>query len=186
MNATDPTGMACNSERTECWSDNFIEGKSRARGEYTPKDAQAVYDARASFKEPAGREQLEPTGVINASGAVEVQTATDGTGPGRWDSADSQNATFTIRASDRAGVHGHTGGTIADDPSENRGYGDTMSLEAGKPMYTVEGDRVGVHDAPGGHLRFKMTSGVMTKEEAEKIDENLQKQQRKFQSPKPK
>src|SRR3546814_9001978 len=50
-------------------------------------------------------------------------------------------ARFSLGAAD-SGVHGHLGGTMTDDPPSNGGYGDTQSLTQGKPMYTVEGNRV--------------------------------------------
>ena len=50
-------------------------------------------------------------------------------------------------------------------------------------MYTVARNRVGVHDAPGGQLRFQMLRGSMSASEARAIQNNLNKQQMIFLNP---
>jgi hypothetical protein len=50
-------------------------------------------------------------------------------------------------------------------------------------MYTVAGNRLGVHDAPGGHLGFTMTHGAMTGPEAQQTLTNLNNEQRLFERP---
>src|SRR3546814_15990358 len=69
---------------------------------------------------------------------------------------------------------------MTDDPPSNGGYGDTQSLTQGKPMYTVEGNRVGVHDSPRGVMRFEMVRGKMTPKEAKAIQKNLNEAQKRF------
>jgi hypothetical protein len=56
----------------------------------------------------------------------------------------------------------------------------TQSLKLGVPTYTVEGSRVGVHDAPNGQLRFLMIKGVMTPTEMIKMQTNLNIEQALF------
>src|SRR3546814_7205371 len=69
---------------------------------------------------------------------------------------------------------------MTDDPPSNGGYGDTQSLTQGKPMYTVEGNRVGVHDSPRGVMRFEMVRGKMTPKEAKAIKKNLNEAKKRF------
>ncbi len=71
-----------------------------------------------------------------------------------------------------------------DDPPSNGGYGDTEALKFDKPMYTVERNRVGVHDAPNGQLRFMMLKGSMSRTEASSIQRNLNASQALFLKPK--
>jgi hypothetical protein len=77
-------------------------------------------------------------------------------------------------------VHGHLGGKVTDEPGANKGYGDTQSLKLGVVTYTVEGQRVGLHDAPGGQLRFLMINGVMTPTEMIDMQRNLNREQELF------
>src|SRR3546814_7598876 len=88
----------------------------------------------------------EPT--VSVTGSTLTTTASKAGSTSTGDTA-----RFSLGAAD-SGVHGHLGGTMTDDPPSNGGYGDTQSLTQGKPMYTVEGNRVGVPDSLRGVMRF--------------------------------
>src|SRR3546814_17592428 len=113
----------------------------------------AVVAARKQFRSPT-KKGGEPTGTVTGSAVTTTASKAGSTSTG-------DTARFSLGAAD-SGVHGHLGGTMTDDPPSNGGYGDTQSLTQGKPMYTVEGNRVGVHDSPRGVMRFEMVRGQMT------------------------
>ena len=176
LDRTDPTGMVCTQDRTSCTADTFNAAKATVNVTHDSKIDSAVVAARGDYQkavkggEPTGLAKVTPDGVKvtpTASKAGSTLTA--------------DTAKVNIKGAD-ALVHGHLGGAVTDEPSANKGYGDTQSLKAGIPTYTVEGARVGVHDAPGGQLRFEMISGAMTKEEASTIQSNLNREQRLFES----
>lgn len=176
INNTDPTGMECNSERTVCTADNKAALSIAPDVKYDAEEAQAVYESRRDFRRP--ERGGEPVGgVSTGEGAPQVDKfraeSTGETDTGR-------TATFSLQETHTAGVHGHLDGSVVDDPPSNGGYGDTQSLRGGRAMYTVEGNRVGVHDSPNGRLRFVMTHGRMTSAEARKIQANLNTAQGKF------
>lgn len=122
----------------------------------------------------------EPTGLGTSKG-TESGGGADVTSTSSRPGETSTAQTAAISANDVRGsdavIHGHLSGTVTDEPSANKGYGDTQSLKLGVPTYTVEGSRVGVHDAPNGQLRFQMVKGVMTPDEMIKMQQNLNREQ---------
>jgi hypothetical protein len=89
-----------------------------------------------------------------------------------------------LPAGSSAGDHGHLEQddhtrTIADRPHENSGWGDASTMKGSnpKPDYTTAGNRLGVHDAPDGHLHFQMIKGQMTREEASQVNDALNVEQ---------
>ena len=175
LNGTDPMGLKCNRGRTSCSAANFDASRARVNVTRNSQVDTAVVAARGDYQR-ATKRGGEPTGLITITpnGVVVTPTASK---PGSTLTADT--AKFNLSGAD-AGVHGHLGGTVLDDLNAGAGYGDTQSLEQGKPMYTVEGNRVGVHDAPGGQLRFEMLNGRMTPDETRAIQRNLNEQQKLF------
>ncbi len=177
VNHTDPSGQKCNDDRTMCDSDTFVAGRGSVDVTHTSEQAQAVSAARRDYQrdidgnEPTGIVKNGPNGVV----AVPVNSLGQTTREGQSQAMDLSEGS--------AGVHGHLSGSVVDKPAENKGYGDTQSLKFGKPMFTVEGNRIGVHDAPGGHLRFVMTKGAMTEREAQQMQKNLDRQQLIFLKP---
>jgi hypothetical protein len=181
INRNDPSGERCNSELTTCTSDNYVAATARVNVTHQPGVDQAVITHARNYSRPTN-DGGEPTGVVRQgpSGALTVNRSRGETG----ETDDAATSTMRVgSASVRAGIHGHVGGEITDVPTANRGYGDTQSLEYGKPMYTVEHSRIGVHDAPQGHLRFEMIRGHMTRREATQTQRNLDSEQEIFQHP---
>jgi RHS repeat-associated protein len=189
-NHSDPSGTRCNSQLTVCTADTFVEGTSRARGVHTSEmDAAARRGAPQfrnnrleAFGSTAG--SSEPKGALVRQANGSLVAVRQGSGP----VSSGQVATGTIHAESRveAGIHGHLGGSVEDAPGlPPRGLGDADSLRptVGVPMYTVEGNRIGVHDAPGGQLRFEMIEGRMTRTEAAAIQRNLNAEQLRLQPP---
>jgi hypothetical protein len=119
----------------------------------------------------------EPTGTIRqtANGLQAVPQSSKGAQIG-----DAAIATLTFTDGDQAGIHGHLDNSMEDVPTANGGYGDTSSLPLGKPMFTVEGSRLGVHDAPNGQLRFQMIRGKLGRSEQRAIQRNLDREQQLF------
>jgi hypothetical protein len=145
-----------------------------------PAVDKAVDAAKGDYQNPNAKGG-EPTGVarLQPSG-VEVTPVASKSGT----TANADTGKFSLKGAE-AGVHGHLGGTIVDVPVANLGYGDSESLKYGKPQYTVEGNRVGVHIAPGGRLEFRMISGRMTPTEQREMQRNLNSEQLLFMTPKP-
>jgi RHS repeat-associated protein len=191
INATDPSGKRCNAERTSCTSDNYDPARARIDVRHTPSTDAAVASRARDFQSPARSDprsgvQTEPRAVLlrNADGSTSWRFTTSS---GRQTST-GDLARQTIPSNAITGVHGHLreaggGRTVVDTPLENRGWGDANSLGLTNPIpyYTVAGDRIGVHDAPDGQVRFEMTQGVMTEEEARQMQTNLNIQQRTLQ-----
>jgi RHS repeat-associated protein len=182
LDKTDPTGTECDKQGTTCTADTFKPNKATVDVKHETNMDTAVLAHAGDYQRPT-KQGGEPTGLGtgkgNESGGGGDVTPTDSR-PGETRTA--QTATLTekqVGASD-ALVHGHLGGTVIDEPTANHGYGDTQSLKYGVPTYTVEGRRVGVHDAPDGQLRFQMIKGVMTPKEMAKIQENLNTEQALF------
>ena len=179
LNATDPTGAVCDKAGTGCTSDNFDSAKATVDVKHETNMDAAVVAHAGDYQKPTPQGG-EPTGLgtskgLESGGGGDV-TRTNST-PGETSTA--QTAAISakdVRASD-ALVHGHLGGTVTDEPTANRGYGDTQSLKLGVPTYTVESNRVGVHDAPNGQLRFQMIKGVMTPAEMKTMQQNLNTEQ---------
>lgn len=143
---------------------------------YDPAEAQAVYNARNDFDSPANGG--EPTGGVRNG---ELGPAVDSIGSlSTSTTSTAQTAGFVLSDDYSAGVHGHLGGSVVDEPTANGGYGDTQSLTQGREMYTVENNRIGVHDSPQGVLRFTMTHGRMSPSEAQSIQRNLNTSQQLF------
>jgi RHS repeat-associated protein len=174
---TDPTGLECNQEGTSCTSNNYTAGRVPIDVSHDAKVDAAVIGARGQFAsatrqggEPTGRADVTASGVTVTSSASRAGTTTD-----------ADTATFSV-AGAAAAVHGHLSGSVTDVPGANKGYGDTQSLGLKTPIptYTVEGNRVGVHDAPNGQMRFEMVQGTMTKGEKKEIQKNLDREQRTF------
>jgi hypothetical protein len=176
MNRTDPTGMKCNEERTSCTAAPVESPKNRLKDvSHDSKVDNAVIAARRDYRKPVNGG--EPTGTATASSTGVTVTKK----PSPTDTTSTADtAKINIVGAD-AVVHGHLSGSVVDDPPSNGGYGDTQSLKAAIPTYTVEGTRVGVHDSPGGLLRFEMLSGTMTSEEAKSMQQNLDRAQEVFQ-----
>ena len=164
------TGKECNKERTSCTADKPLNSRASDVRHNTRTDS-AVVAARKDFQSPT-KKGGEPTGTVTGSTVTTTASKAGSTSTG-------DTATFSLGNAD-AGVHGHLGGAVTDDPPSNGGYGDTQSLTQGKPMYTVEGNRVGVHDSPGGVMRFEMVKGKMTPSEARAIEKNLNEAQNRF------
>lgn len=167
---TDPTGLECNKERTSCSANNALNSRAQDVRHNAQNDT-AVVAARKQYQSPT-KQGGEPTGTVTGSTVTSAASKA-----GQTSTADT--AKFSLGKAD-AGVHGHLGGKVTDVPKANGGYGDTQSLTQGKPMYTVEGNRVGVHDSPGGVMRFEMVSGKMTGSEANAIQRNLDEAQKRF------
>jgi RHS repeat-associated protein len=174
---TDPTGMKCSKDGTVCTSNNYKAGRVPINVSHDPKVDAAVIAGRGQFAsatkkggEPTGRADVTANGVIITTSASKA---------GSTSTADT--AEFSVDGA-AAGIHGHLGGTVTDDPGSNKGYGDTQSLGLRPPipMYTVEGGRVGVHDAPNGQMRFVMIQGTMSKSEKKEMQRNLDREQRTF------
>jgi RHS repeat-associated protein len=182
LDKTDPTGTVCDKQGKTCTADTFNPNKATVDVKHETNMDTAVLAHTGDYQKPTNRGG-EPTGLGTGkgdeSGGGGNVTRTDSK-PGETRTA--QTATLTekqVRASE-ALVHGHLGGTVTDEPTANHGYGDTQSLKYGVPTYTVEGSRVGVHDAPDGQLRFQMIKGAMTPTEMTKIQENLNTEQALF------
>jgi RHS repeat-associated protein len=195
INHTDPTGMECNAAGTVCWSNNFSSSSEPIDVSHT-----AAGDARARahagrFQNPARVNyrtgvRTEPRGafVQNSDGSVTLHmTRTSGT-----ESERGVRARVTVPRNALEVIHGHLKGddntrTIVDVPGDTGGWGDAASLGLSNPIptYTIDGDRIGVHDAPGGHVRFEMIEGVMTEAEMEQMQANLDMQQRTLDQARP-
>jgi RHS repeat-associated protein len=182
LNKMDPSGTVCTTDRTSCTSDTFRADKATVDVKHETNMDAGVVARAGDYQEPT-EQGGEPTGIGMSkgleSGGGGTVMRTDSK-PGKTSTAQ----TATLKAEDVLGadavVHGHLGGTVTDEPQANKGYGDTQSLKLGVPTYTVEGSRVGVHDAPGGQLRFQMIKGVMTTEEMQEIQKNLNIEQELF------
>ena len=177
VNGRDPTGLECNKEGTSCTSNNYTAGRVPINVSHDAKVDAAVIGARGQFAS-ATRQGGEPTGRadVTASGVTVTSTASRaGT------TSDADTAKFSVTGA-AAAVHGHLSGSVTDVPGANKGYGDTQSLGLKTPIptYTVEGNRVGVHDAPNGQIRFEMVQGTMTRAEQREIQRNLDREQRTF------
>jgi hypothetical protein len=61
------------------------------------------------------------------------------------------------------------------------GYGDSQPLTVGLPNVVVSDDRVGVREIDGGRLQHRMLRGTLSNEEENAIQQNLNKEQKKFQ-----
>lgn len=71
-----------------------------------------------------------------------------------------------------------------DDPPSNGGYGDTQSLKVAKiPMATVFKGKVGRHEIDNGRLQFTYKAGALTKDQVQKIQINLDSEQKFFDLP---
>ena len=169
VDKVDSSGLKCDNQG--CTSD--VLPNTTVDVTYTPQEASAAQAGIAHFQF-ATPDNEEPTGAIREVNAnlVAVPIASKGDQVG-----DAATAAFTLGANDKAGIHGHLDGSMVDVPTANKGYGDTQSLASGKPMFTVEGRRIGVHDAPGGQLRFKMIAGTLRKDEQKAIQDNLNSEQ---------
>lgn len=173
IDGRDPTGMACNDERTVCMSDKAHNSQA-PDVRHDPRVDAAVIANAGKFQHPVGVLQGEPTGVARSvNGVVKVVT----TPASRGGDANVANAKFHLEGTDLAGIHGHLADKITDVPSDNHGYGDTQSLTIGKPMYTIQQNRIGVHDSPNGVLRFEMIRGQLTPAEAKITMINLDLEQ---------
>lgn len=89
--------------------------------------------------------------------------------------------------------HAHIPGSTLGMVDDERGYGDTDSLRAGRnrtpmPTITRHGDRVGVHEIVDGRLQFRMLRGELKSfpnpvdphfriRERQRIQQNLDRQQ---------
>lgn len=175
IDRTDPTGTVCDAKTCTA---TVVESPKNSLQDvsHDPNVDNAVVAARHDYQkpvnggEPTGTATVTPAGVtVSKTPSVKGSTTT------------AQTAKFNIQGADAA-VHGHLSGSVVDDPSSNGGYGDTQSLKSGKPTYTVEGNRVGVHDSPGGRLRFEMIRGTMTPTEQKQIQQNLDRAQQVFQN----
>ncbi|HYD37000.1 MAG TPA: RHS repeat-associated core domain-containing protein, partial [Allosphingosinicella sp.] len=195
VNNTDPTGQECNSERTKCWSDNYNPSKARIDVRHSPSDDAMARANIKKFQNPVGSgmkgtEIREPNGVfVPGKGGVSKVKMLHGSG-GNTGGADKQHVTVPANAT--AVDHGHLKQpngtrTVVDDPSANKGWGDAASLGLRNPIptYTTAGNRLGVHDAPNGHVQFEMLEGRMTKEEAAQMQINLDIQQRTLEESSP-
>jgi RHS repeat-associated protein len=170
VNKVDPTGLECNKERTSCTADNALNSRA-SDVRHNPQTDAAVVAAKKDYQSPT-KQGGEPTGTVTGTTVTPTASKAGSTGT-------ADTAAFSLGKAD-AGVHGHLGGAITDDPASNGGYGDTQSLTQGKPMYTVEGNRVGVHDSPDRVMRFEMVNGKMTPSEARAIQKNLNEAQKRF------
>ena len=176
LDKTDPTGMWCNKEGTLCTADTADFAKASVNVPHDSKVDAAVVEAGGDYQKAV--KGGEPTGLAKVTSDGKVIVTPTASKAGQTLTADT--AKVNIKDGD-ALVHGHLSGKVTDEPGSNKGFGDTQSLKAGKVTYTVEGKRVGVHDAVGGQLQFHMISGTMTKEEAAAIQENLNREQKNFQ-----
>jgi hypothetical protein len=88
-----------------------------------------------------------------------------------------------------AGMHGHidsgpeASDGFVDSHLDADGYGDTMSLSGMNPvpMATVSHGQVGWHVLDRGQLKFIYPEGAMSPGQIRQMQENLDKEQRKFQ-----
>jgi RHS repeat-associated protein len=183
LDKTDPTGTLCDKAGTFCTADTY-KPLVRARVDVTHEtNMDAAVVAHAGDYQKPTKQGGEPTGTGMSNG---TESGGGGTVT-RTDSRPGETSTARTAAlspkdvwGKDAVVHGHLDGKVTDEPTANKGYGDTQSLKLGVPTYTVEGKRVGVHDAPGGQLRFQMIKGVMTPTEMKDVQRNLNREQELF------
>jgi RHS repeat-associated protein len=175
IDRTDTTGTKC--DATTCTATAVESPKNSLKDvRHVPDVDNAVVAARHDYQKAVNGG--EPTGTATATSAGVTVSKTPSV---KGSTTTANTAKFNISGADAA-VHGHLSGSVVDDPSSNGGYGDTQSLKSGKPTYTVAGNRVGVHDSPGGILRFEMVRGTMTPAEQKSIQQNLNRAQQVFQN----
>lgn len=79
-------------------------------------------------------------------------------------------------------IHGHReGATDGMIDASDQTLGDSQPVTIGLPGYVIADGRVGVREMVDGQLQHRMVSGTLSSHERQKIQENLNSQQRRVQ-----
>jgi hypothetical protein len=110
-------------------------------------------------------------------------TMPDGVRTSRDDSADYASGRPT--SSTKAIIYDHLTRSMADSLAYGaKGDVQPLTTPARLSTYTVEGDRLGVHELVQGRVIFRMITGSLTNEERKQMQSNLNQKQRYFYVPK--
>ena len=119
-------------------------------------------------KDASGNESVSVAGGAKTSSTSRVDKASAG-----------------IPSGATAVIHGHIDGVSDGLIDDTRGLGDAQSLTKGLPNITVSEGRAGARELVGGRLQFRMIDGKMTSRERKQLQRNINRQQKKFLTPKP-
>lgn len=93
-------------------------------------------------------------------------------------------ATGVLPRGSTAGIHRHISGETDGmiDDSTGGGLGDSqVPIETGRPGYVLHERRIGVRELVGGQLQHRMVAGTLSRNEKNKIQENINDQQERYQ-----
>jgi hypothetical protein len=162
-----------------CTSD--VAPKTTASVQNTPAMDKAMQDNASQVRvsssgttEKIGFLAKDSTGSIGFRNPADAKTGSTST---------QDNARARSQPGDVAVIHGHIPGQsqgMQDDTQRGRSLGDSQPLTRGLTNGTVMGNRLGVHEAVGGVLQFRMIDGKMTSQERRDIQRNLNDEQRIF------
>lgn len=180
VNHSDPTGLKCDAGGTICTSD-VPPATPTTTVQNTPTMDKAMHDNAGQVRVSSSATS-EKIGFLNSdkNGTITYRNPTDA----KTGSTSTQdNARATKQPGDVAVIHGHIPGQsqgMQDDPQRGRSLGDSQPLTKGLTNGTVLGNRLGVHEAVGGVLQFRMIDGTMTSQERRDMQRNLNDEQRIF------
>jgi hypothetical protein len=169
LDHTDPTGMVCNAGQTQCTADNHDASKGSGTVTASPDTDSAARANKGQVVVKSGA--TEKIGFVEKDGTFRSPSDAKTGGTKEMDTAKA-GAT----KDDAAVIHGHTPQDrgMVDNTEHGKGMGDSQSVSKGLPNYTVTPDsRMGVHEMSGGTLQFRMVEGMMTKDELQGIQQNL-------------
>ncbi|MEP6787797.1 MAG: RHS repeat-associated core domain-containing protein [Acidobacteriota bacterium] len=179
VNHADPTGMTCTKDNTLCTAD--VAPKSTTTVQNTPAMDKAMHDnagqvrvSSSATTEKIGFVSSDKNGNLSFRNPADAKTGSTAT---------QDNARASSRPGDVSVIHGHIPGQsqgMQDDTQRGRSLGDSQPLTKGLTNGTVLGNRLGVHEAVGGVLQFRMIDGKMNSQERRDMQQNLNDEQRIF------